>query len=786
MRIVGKILLGFLVLLIVVLAGVLGWLYVTDLAKYQTQLETLITKQTGREFAIGGNFQLKLLPAPHLLAEDISVANAQWGSEPTMAEIGLLAADIDLKSLVFGPIMVREFRLADVNILLETNDEGAANTDMGGPSSDDKESAKKSGDGSLPLMVEHAELSNLTVVQRTAGAADQVTRIESLTIAANENNQLALNGSGEILQRPLAIEALLEPNDQVQALGAITYTINGSWGLLGLDIEGQAANLRKLDGIELQAVLSADDIAEIVTVLELPLTLAGPLDAKVKVDYSKPSATSAISVQANAGPIAATLQAKLLGDELQLDATLADLAALGNALEIADLPQKPLQLSGALSINEDEIVLEEVTASLEDTVADISGQISLADKSADLTVDISGPSLADLTPLLPAIPFQASAQTLLAPNHLILEDFTLTVDESDLDGRIELDTRERTLIAVDLQSGLLDLSPFTTQDETQPDLSSDTDQAAPAAPAEAEQPPSRYVFVDEPLPFAAIKNTDADIKLVIDSLRNHASELRNVTVDGQWHDRDLNLALALDGTYGGKAVGDLKLNTSGDDATLAILVRAKDMRLAKDTENDDIKIPVTDVTIDIESVGNTPRALAASSDGRVLLTQGPGQVENAMLSKISGDLLAQLFSALNPFAKDEKYTRWDCTVLSMDIVDGESIINGMLLQGEKIMVVGGGDIDLNTEELKVEFNTKPRKGIGITADMFVTPFVQLGGTLAEPGIELNTKGAILTTGAAVATLGISLLVTGVAERATAEGDKCEQTLEELPAHAPLR
>jgi len=104
------------------------------------------------------------------------------------------------------------------------------------------------------------------------------------------------------------------------------------------------------------------------------------------------------------------------------------------------------------------------------------------------------------------------------------------------------------------------------------------------------------------------------------------------------------------------------------------------------------------------------------------------------------------------------------------------------LQGEKIMALAAGGVDLNTEKIGIEFNTKPRKGVGISADMFVTPFVKLSGTLADPGIGLNEKGALLTTGAAVATGGISLLVTGVLDRATAEGDQCAKAMEKFNKH----
>lgn len=47
--------------------------------------------------------------------------------------------------------------------------------------------------------------------------------------------------------------------------------------------------------------------------------------------------------------------------------------------------------------------------------------------------------------------------------------------------------------------------------------------------------------------------------------------------------------------------------------------------------------------------------------------------------------------------------------------------------------------DLNTEVLNIEFNTKPRKGVGVSADMFVTPFVKVVGTLASSRIGVDNK-----------------------------------------------
>ena len=245
------------------------------------------------------------------------------------------------------------------------------------------------------------------------------------------------------------------------------------------------------------------------------------------------------------------------------------------------------------------------------------------------------------------------------------------------------------------------------------------------------------------------------------------------------HKQDLNGKASFVAPHGGKTSAEIDLNTAGDVATFALDMSAADLRIniASGDVKDPNLIPAIGINIDIKSKGNTPRALASSSNGRILLTQGPGKIENAVLDSVSGDILAQLFSALNPFAKDEKYTNWECSIIGLDITDGLTELTAFLLQGEKIIVLAGGDVDLNTEELNIEFNTKPRKGIGITADMFVTPFVKLKGTLAQPAVGLNEKGAILTTGAAVATAGLSILVKGAMDRATAEGDHCDKTMD---------
>jgi hypothetical protein len=99
------------------------------------------------------------------------------------------------------------------------------------------------------------------------------------------------------------------------------------------------------------------------------------------------------------------------------------------------------------------------------------------------------------------------------------------------------------------------------------------------------------------------------------------------------------------------------------------------------------------------------------------------------------------------------------------------------MQSEKVTVTANGKVDLHTEELVFDFNTRPRKGIGVSAGMFTNPFIKLDGTLVSPRLGMGAKGAA-AGGVAAATAGGSVVVKGLMDRIAGEADLCQSTLEE--------
>ena len=97
----------------------------------------------------------------------------------------------------------------------------------------------------------------------------------------------------------------------------------------------------------------------------------------------------------------------------------------------------------------------------------------------------------------------------------------------------------------------------------------------------------------------------------------------------------------------------------------------------------------------------------------------------------------------------------------------------------KVTIVGEGKINLENEKVDLEWATKPRKGIGISASTLTNSYIKLGGTLSDPALQLQPLQAATTTGIAVATGGLSLLGRGLWDRVTAEKKVCAKALKQF-------
>ncbi len=131
-----------------------------------------------------------------------------------------------------------------------------------------------------------------------------------------------------------------------------------------------------------------------------------------------------------------------------------------------------------------------------------------------------------------------------------------------------------------------------------------------------------------------------------------------------------------------------------------------------------------------------------------------------MLDRAGGDLFTQIIGVAVPSDEKDKMTTLKCGVVRFAIKKGDAIADETLvMETDKVLVKGGGLIDLKTEELNLGANLAARKGIRIGAGA-LSNLVRVKGTLANPRLGTDITGAAKTgarIGIGVATGGLSVL-----------------------------
>jgi uncharacterized protein involved in outer membrane biogenesis len=843
-------LIGFLIaLLIIVLAGITAFLQYADLNPYRNKIEAVASTALSRQLRIDGPIEVKLFPFPELVLNEVSIANAPWGSEPEMLQIGHLDVSVMLLSVFTDMIIIRHLHLDDVTLLLEQNKARAGNWGLGNSDPSKKKDQKERMNDkdtkkivTLPVMTDLVEFDNISLTLRRPGLTDKVIHIESLQWKPDPAGNIQLRANGKLLNEPMNLDSVITSMDSLKEMGTVKMEIDASVGDVEITADMQTGQLETLSNLEGDIRIAAKDIQKALSGLGVDVPIGGPLNADLNAkqnpkgfDLKWKALLEGISIEGETSvadvmfektnlditideisdllktfdielPISGALTAqtsvsnensvykisantKVDGLNMQasgsyadshvkINASIAPLRRLGEWFDLQSFPEQPLVVKAEVTASgKDMYDLKTIQANLDKNQFSCAGKVSAGNKSS-LSVAMESPNLQSLWASLPAVAFDARAKTEYDSKKFVANEISAKIDKSDLQGDFSMLLEGSRAITAKLTSTLLDLRPF---DQPSKEKEKKAPQTAEAGESVKD---SRYIFKNTPLQLDALKATEADVDIAVGHFICDTIEFKDFVLEATSHGGRLNARTKLTTENEGKAASKIDLSTSNDRVTVDTVISISDLRISA-FENEGIKrseVPPLSMSIALQSSGASPRELASVANGRILLTQGSGRVANKALSKVSGDLFTQLNQALNPFAKTEPLSDWDCSVISMHIKDGQADIDELLSQGEKVTVTGGGHIDLKTEKMNIEFNTKPRTGFGITADMFVTPFINLKGTLARPQIGLSEKGTLITGGAAIATAGLSVIAQTAYKRATAEIDQCERTREQAGKH----
>jgi uncharacterized protein involved in outer membrane biogenesis len=379
--------------------------------------------------------------------------------------------------------------------------------------------------------------------------------------------------------------------------------------------------------------------------------------------------------------------------------------------------------------------------------------LSSLEKLAGATVPFKGPLVVSGRAVDPA------------PRTYKVSDLKVALAESDIGGSVEVSLAgKRPRLKAVLNSKRLDLLPVLTKGG---------DAGEPAG-KEAKRV---RVFPNDPLPLDVLKKADAAVKLRAEKVLLPQLALDDLAFDMVLKEGGLTVKPLRAAIGGGTLDGRFDLQPKGGAALMATVTKIDQLdlgRMLKDLKVTEVLEGKVDVDIELKGRGGSVAELMAGLNGDTSVVMGEGRIDNKYIDMLGADLSSSVFRLINPSAEEEDQTAINCFVGRFDIKDGLAKSTALVFDTSLMSVVGSGRVNLKTEELDLSLKPSPKQGVGtsglgklgLSLGELAKPF-KLGGTLADPSLEVDPTQAAIAIGKAVggrALLGpvgiASALVTG--------------------------
>ncbi len=746
------IVIAVLIVLPVAAAGVVVARF--DPASLKPRIIAAVQRATGRQLTLAGPLRLHLAASPAIEADDVALANLPGGSRPQMVRIARLDVRVALLPLLTGRVVIDGLTLLHPDILLERGPDGQGNWLLRPPPGPPNPNAVPSAP-SRPtrLEVRQIDIQDGTVTWRDRRGQLTVLAIDHLQ-ARQPDAEAPLSLTGEIAAHglPIAAQATTGPLPQMMQADA-TWPLQVS--LAGAGAQAAIHGTIGGGGGRLHVEATIPDLTRLAPLLphaRLPPLHALTLAGDVLLAPGAPPVVSAVSL--HAGPSGALLPGVSLSS---LDLHLADLQAPADVAARAELFGVPVALDGTIGPLPAgrapvPVALTARAPGASLAVKGLAGRKQGTDATVALRIaDLAargaptGHSLPDLHDI--ALDARVTAQKQgVALHGLVLRGppgdlsgeagFALPNGRPDLTLALHSDRLDLDAIRAVLRQALPAPAPAAAP-ASAPASGASPAAAPPAAPNQAPgSPPAAVaparVIPDTRLPFPALRDGDADIRLDVATL--HAGGI-------DWHALATHLVLA-----GGRLTVDpFSITAPGGpvqgsavaDATAsppAAALRLSAAKLAIGPALAAFGLPPGSsgdlaVDADLRGTGDTPRALAAGLDGTLSLLLTGGEVQNALLTDLLGDVLRASHLPLGAAAGGR--TDIHCLDLHAIAAHGVVTLQQLALATSRLDLHGEGSVNLAEETLDLQAQSLLRLGgtaVGVP--------VKIGGTLRAPRAEL--------------------------------------------------
>jgi uncharacterized protein involved in outer membrane biogenesis len=238
-----------------------------------------ISSTSGRKVVINGKFDVQLGSWPTIIADDVSFANADWGSQPQMAHIDHLQVRFRLLSVLFGPLDIDTLRVNGFTLLLEQQGE-RANWRFGttGPTTAAVKAATPKTRSQFPT-IRHLEITDWKLTYKSPKLEQPVrTEFKEISLQTPDaHSPVKAHVQGTYKKRPMALDGTLGPFGELQSRSKLyPVKLKGKIGALAMTVDAGVNQPLDFQGIDGKFELKGNSLSELYDVVGLPLPKTDP------------------------------------------------------------------------------------------------------------------------------------------------------------------------------------------------------------------------------------------------------------------------------------------------------------------------------------------------------------------------------------------------------------------------------------------------------------------------------------------------------------------------------
>jgi uncharacterized protein involved in outer membrane biogenesis len=450
-------------------------IYTADYNRYRGLIADAITDATGRQVTIDGDLDITFSVPPALAVNDVTVANASWGSQPQMAHVGQLLVRLKILPLLLRrDVDVSSIKLIDTDFLFEVDADGKSNWSF----------AHKPGSGAgfrvRQVAVAELEIDHLkvTVSGRAAGSPAAHYEVDQLALSRTaQGDALDVSLKGRSNAQPVSLEGRIGLLEDLLAGTRFPVTLSGDLAGATTKIDGAIDNVLKLEGLDLTVKTSGTNLATVGAAIgtEIPRTDSFDLTARLTGSGNDLAMSGAsgrltredikLELSGGIGKLAA-----LEDIELSVKCSGSDLSALGPVIDRTLPATGAYEVSGKLTGSARTLTLSDARGSIALGGIDLAATGGINElvtlEGVDLVFQGSGNDLAELGAVigekLPQTgPFELDGHLTGSSKALALGDARGTITyksaKATLTGRIG-DLAKRSDIKLDVRCSGNDLA----------------------------------------------------------------------------------------------------------------------------------------------------------------------------------------------------------------------------------------------------------------------------------------------------------------------------------------